>query len=155
MARCDVSTDSKGRQCVAIEWHDDGREQSREAVRDCNLAWGCVFTGYIPQVSVFKKFLSSPGMHVSRLFPPFIFELLAVAQLVKCKAHCFLLCVCSLPLLYTQSVRMDIISRPVIFRDGLLWMEWAVDRLSRRAINVRICADRRENASRTNAVIRN
>ena len=59
MARCDVSTDSKGRRCVAIEWEDDGREQSSKTKRKCHLAWSCDFTGYWRRGSIFKKFLSA------------------------------------------------------------------------------------------------
>ena len=50
---------------------------------------------------------------------------------------------------------MDITSKVAIFRDGLLSMEWEVDRMCRRAITVQKCANIRTIVSRTSAVIPN
>jgi len=55
MAQCDVSTDSKGRACVAIEWSDGGNAQSAATLKKCALAWGCDFTRHWGGGSVFTK----------------------------------------------------------------------------------------------------
>ena len=55
MAHCDLSSDSKGRECVAIEWSDGGQLRSSSITKKCALVWGCDDTSNWGGGSVYQR----------------------------------------------------------------------------------------------------